>query len=132
MSNNNNLPMYYSKIRIDPVNDQIVYTLGQIDTVKGVRLQVDGERRLLEEPIGLDKKTDLAVLKVEGGPLIERMVSDAGSTPASNGCAFSSLWQKPWIVEIQAASSSRARSARSSSSSRARIRLRSSPAARSV
>jgi photosystem II stability/assembly factor-like uncharacterized protein len=28
MSNNNNRPMYYSKIRIDPSNDQIVYTLG--------------------------------------------------------------------------------------------------------
>ena len=33
-----------------------------------------------------------------------------GSTPASNGCAFSSRWQKPWMVEIQAPSSSRARS----------------------
>ena len=28
MSNNNNRPMYYSKIRVDPNNDQIVYTLG--------------------------------------------------------------------------------------------------------
>jgi photosystem II stability/assembly factor-like uncharacterized protein len=28
MSNNNNRPMYYSKIRVDPGNDQIVYTLG--------------------------------------------------------------------------------------------------------
>jgi photosystem II stability/assembly factor-like uncharacterized protein len=28
MSNNNNRPMYYSKIRIDPNSDQIVYTLG--------------------------------------------------------------------------------------------------------
>ena len=28
MSNNNNRPMYYSKIRVDPSNDQIVYTLG--------------------------------------------------------------------------------------------------------
>ena len=33
-----------------------------------------------------------------------------GSIPAANGCAFSRRWQKPWIVEIQAASSSRARS----------------------
>ena len=38
-----------------------------------------------------------------------------GSSPASNGCAFSSRWQKPWIVEIQAPSSSRARSWRPSS-----------------
>jgi photosystem II stability/assembly factor-like uncharacterized protein len=28
MSNNNNRPMYYSKIRIDPTNDQIIYTMG--------------------------------------------------------------------------------------------------------
>jgi photosystem II stability/assembly factor-like uncharacterized protein len=28
MSNNNNRPMYYSKIRCDPSNDQVVYTLG--------------------------------------------------------------------------------------------------------
>jgi len=28
MSNNNNRPMYYSKIRVDPNNDQIVYTCG--------------------------------------------------------------------------------------------------------
>ena len=28
MSNNNNRPMYYSQIRVDPNNDQIVYTLG--------------------------------------------------------------------------------------------------------
>ena len=28
MSNNNNRPMYYSQIRIDPSNDQIIYTLG--------------------------------------------------------------------------------------------------------
>jgi photosystem II stability/assembly factor-like uncharacterized protein len=28
MSNNNNRPMYYSKIRVDPNNDQIIYTLG--------------------------------------------------------------------------------------------------------
>ena len=28
MSNNNNRPMYYSKIRVDPNDDQIVYTLG--------------------------------------------------------------------------------------------------------
>ena len=28
MSNNNNRPMYYSKIRVDPNNDQIVYTTG--------------------------------------------------------------------------------------------------------
>ncbi len=28
MSNNNNRPMYYSQIRIDPNNDQIIYTLG--------------------------------------------------------------------------------------------------------
>ncbi|HEY8461033.1 MAG TPA: hypothetical protein VIM99_11665, partial [Blastocatellia bacterium] len=28
MSNNNNRPMYYSQIRIDPKNDQIVYTMG--------------------------------------------------------------------------------------------------------
>ena len=49
-----------------------------------------------------------------------------------NGCAFSRRWQKPWIVEIQAPSSSRARSCRSSSASRLRIRPRSSPAARSV
>jgi photosystem II stability/assembly factor-like uncharacterized protein len=28
MSNNNNRPMYYSQIRIDPTNDQIVYTMG--------------------------------------------------------------------------------------------------------
>ena len=28
MSNNNNRPMYYSKIRVDPSNDQIIYTLG--------------------------------------------------------------------------------------------------------
>ena len=55
-----------------------------------------------------------------------------GSTPASNGCAFSSRWQKPWMVEIQAPSSSRARSWRPSSPSRRRIRPRSSPAARSV
>ena len=27
-NNNNNRPMYYSKIRVDPSNDQIVYTLG--------------------------------------------------------------------------------------------------------
>ncbi len=28
MSNNNNRPMYYSQIRIDPTNDQIIYTMG--------------------------------------------------------------------------------------------------------
>ncbi|HET9532405.1 MAG TPA: hypothetical protein VFQ92_18755, partial [Blastocatellia bacterium] len=28
MSNNNNRPMYYSQIRVDPKNDQIVYTMG--------------------------------------------------------------------------------------------------------
>jgi photosystem II stability/assembly factor-like uncharacterized protein len=28
MSNNNNRPMYYSQIRVDPTNDQIVYTCG--------------------------------------------------------------------------------------------------------
>lgn len=28
MSNNNNRPMYYSQIRIDPKNDQVVYTMG--------------------------------------------------------------------------------------------------------
>jgi photosystem II stability/assembly factor-like uncharacterized protein len=28
LSNNNNRPMYYSQIRVDPNNDQIVYTLG--------------------------------------------------------------------------------------------------------
>jgi photosystem II stability/assembly factor-like uncharacterized protein len=28
LNNNNNRPMYYSQIRVDPTNDQIVYTLG--------------------------------------------------------------------------------------------------------
>ena len=28
MSNNNNRPMYYSQIRVDPSNDQIIYTCG--------------------------------------------------------------------------------------------------------
>jgi photosystem II stability/assembly factor-like uncharacterized protein len=28
MSNNNNRPMYYSQIRVDPTNDQIIYTCG--------------------------------------------------------------------------------------------------------
>ena len=28
MSNNNDRPMYYSQIRVDPTNDQVVYTLG--------------------------------------------------------------------------------------------------------
>ena len=55
-----------------------------------------------------------------------------GSMPASKGWAFSRRWQKPWIVEIQAPSSSLARSCLPSSASRCRIRPRSSPAARSV
>ena len=65
-------------------------------------------------------------------PGCRRRTRKRGSIPAANGCAFSSRWQKPWMVEIQAASSSRARSWRPSSSSRLRIRPRSSPAARSV
>ena len=55
-----------------------------------------------------------------------------GSTPAAAGYARSNRWQKPWIVEIHAPSSSRARSARPDWISRARMRERSSPAARSV
>ena len=55
-----------------------------------------------------------------------------GSIPASSGYAPSTRRQKPWIVEIHAPSSSRARSGRSSSSSRRRILERSSPAAFSV
>jgi photosystem II stability/assembly factor-like uncharacterized protein len=39
MSNNNNRPMYYSKIRVDPSNDQIVYTLGA-----GASKSTDGGR----------------------------------------------------------------------------------------
>ena len=52
-----------------------------------------------------------------------------GSSPTPNGYAFRRRLQKPWIVEIQAPSSSRARSWRPRSRSAARIRLRSSPAA---
>ena len=52
-----------------------------------------------------------------------------GSRPTANGCAFSSRLQKPWIVEIHAPSSSRARSWRPRSTSAARILERSSPAA---
>jgi photosystem II stability/assembly factor-like uncharacterized protein len=37
MSNNNNRPMYYSKIRVDPNNDQIIYTLGA-----GASKSIDG------------------------------------------------------------------------------------------
>ena len=37
MSNNNNRPMYYSQIRVDPNNDQIIYTLGA-----GASKSVDG------------------------------------------------------------------------------------------
>ena len=55
-----------------------------------------------------------------------------GSRPASNGYVLSSRLQKPWIVEIQAASSERASSKRPRSRSAARIRARSSAAARLV
>ena len=39
MSNNNNRPMYYSQVRIDPNNDQIIYTLGA-----GASKSTDGGR----------------------------------------------------------------------------------------
>src|ERR671935_739703 len=52
-----------------------------------------------------------------------------GSSPAAKGCAFRSRLQKPWIVEIHAPSSSRARSRRPRATSAARMRDRSSPAA---
>ena len=66
------------------------------------------------------------------GPARRRGRGSAGRCPPANGCARRSRWQKPWIVEIQAASSSRARSGRPASTRRARMRSRSSPAARSV
>jgi photosystem II stability/assembly factor-like uncharacterized protein len=44
-SNNNNRPMYYSKIRIDPNNDQIIYTLGA-----GASKSTDGGKTFL--PMG--------------------------------------------------------------------------------
>ncbi len=52
-----------------------------------------------------------------------------GSIPASNGELRSRRAQKPWMVEIQAPSSSRASSGRPRSTSAARMRLRSSAAA---
>ncbi len=52
-----------------------------------------------------------------------------GSRPTGNGCARSRREQKPWIVEIHAPSSRRARSCRPRAWSAARIRARSSPAA---
>src|SRR5947209_7425825 len=55
-----------------------------------------------------------------------------GSSPAANGYAFSSRRQNPWMVEIHAPSSSRARSWRPRFTSSARMRVRSSPAARRV
>ena len=55
-----------------------------------------------------------------------------GSIPAAVACARSSRRQKPWMVEIQAPSSSRASCGRPASTSRVRIRDRSSPAERSV
>ena len=51
-------------------------------------------------------------------PWLSSTTRKRGSIPAANGCAFSSRWQKPWMVEIQAASRSRARSWRPSSCSR--------------
>ena len=56
------------------------------------------------------------------GPGSRRASRKRGSSPAANGCAFSSRRQKPWMVEIQAPSSERARSCRPSSRRRARIR----------
>lgn len=41
LSNNNNRPMYYSQIRIDPTNDQIIYTLGA-----GASKSTDGGKTL--------------------------------------------------------------------------------------
>src|SRR5436305_7952851 len=55
-----------------------------------------------------------------------------GSSPAANGYAFSRRRQNPWMVEIHAPSSSRARSWRPRLTSSARMRVRSSPAARRV
>ena len=52
-----------------------------------------------------------------------------GSRPTGNGCARRSREQKPWIVEIQAPSSRRARSWRPRACSAALMRARSSPAA---
>ena len=53
----------------------------------------------------------------------------AGRDRPGNGCARKSREQKPWIVEIHAPSSRRARSWRPRACSAARIRARSSPAA---
>src|SRR5579864_1331975 len=55
-----------------------------------------------------------------------------GSRPAANGYAFRRRMQNPWMVEIHAPSSSRARSWRPRAVSSARMRVRSSPAARRV
>jgi photosystem II stability/assembly factor-like uncharacterized protein len=51
MSNNNNRPMYYSKIRVDPSNDQIVYTLGA-----GASKSIDGGKTF--EPMGGQSHSD--------------------------------------------------------------------------
>ena len=56
----------------------------------------------------------------------------SGSSPAARACVRSTRAQKPWMVEIHAASASRARSGSPSSSSRARTRLVSCAAAFSV
>ncbi len=45
MSDNNNRPMYYSKIRVDPNNDQIIYTLGA-----GASKSIDGGKTF--QPMG--------------------------------------------------------------------------------
>ncbi len=74
-------------------------------------------RREQAEPLGLAAGAELGERALERLARSTRACASSstrkrGSMPAANGYACSSRWQKPWIVEIQAPSSSRARSAR--------------------
>ncbi|MCI0487250.1 MAG: hypothetical protein L0229_11695 [Blastocatellia bacterium] len=72
MSNNNNRPMYYSQIRVDPKNDQIIYTCGA-----PFHKSTDGGKsfRVLQGPAHVDhhavwinpQNTDHIILGNDGG-----------------------------------------------------------------
>ena len=92
---------------------------------------VGGEQ---SQPLGVAVAQKPASARSNASPPVTAPCSSSssrkrGSIPTANGCARSRREQKPWIVEIHAPSSRRARSWRPRACSAARMRARSSPAA---
>ncbi len=133
---------------VDPLAELRPWRHGEVELAPGCAQGLVDAREHPPQPVAAVGRKELESLRlVSRAELRQRLgegfgakhgrlrlveLAEARVEPGSERIRPEHAEQKPWIVEIQAPSSSRARSCRPRWASAARIRVRSSPAARRV